>query len=319
MDGLNKVERLQETLHQYTIREVPDDLDPWPSMQDRLARATSPQGNVKPTPWPVSMRTTLSVAGRRAQRHRGLRLSLPMLLVVIMGAATLGLAIFASLKITNPGASGGSEFVPAGKVRHIMLSTDHEGQASYNGTATVTTGTIEVWLANGPDNYLQRTSYRDYGSDNSKPQTTEVWVQDNMLYTMIPDDKVVLWQPWSFAPIYAPDPNRISDLLKEPNARIISDTIMDGRKVVVIEVPSLIGHHQEWIDKDTNRAFQWRDVDTQVGVNPTTDTAKIVVDELVDASTLAPNFFEFKLPEGYTLQERIMPTPVSTPTTIVAP
>jgi hypothetical protein len=211
--------------------------------------------------------------------------------------------------------------VPAGKVRHIVLNNDREGQVTYNGATEITTGTNEVWLANSRNDLLQRTHYQGYGSgsDSSTSQTTEVWVQDGKLYTMIPDEKVVVWNPWPYPSIYAPDPSRISSLLKQPNAHVISDSVMDGRHVVVVDVPNPVGDHQEWIDKDTNRAFQWKDEITQAGANPITDTTKIVVDELVDASTLPPNFFQFVLPQGYTLQERVMPTPVDTPTAAVTP
>lgn len=246
---------------------------------------------------------------------RRMNVSVPMAMIVILGLALVSLEL-----ITNNngwrlslGTNASSDFVPAGKVRHIVISK----------VAEPMTGTIEFWYANGPNNLLQRARWLDYGvsgAGNGKPKTAEGWVVDGKTYVMIPADKVVLWTPGTFPAYLAPDPNHpniISNMLQQPNARIISDTVMDGRNVVVIGVASPSEDDQTWIDKDTQRPFQWRYVLKQGPGRNDITTEKLVVYELMDANTLPPDFFKFTLPEGYKLVERQIPTP--TPTAVSTP
>jgi hypothetical protein len=334
---------VRNVLKEYAEADMPKGNDPWPAIRERLqpgilqpATASSPipaVSDLLQPQIPASPRVgrTAIVRGigikpsAAGAQHRGLKLSLPMALVMILGAVTLGLAVFESIKIATPGATQGSEFVPAGKARHIVINTKREEEGPDKiGVGVPTTGTIEVWYANGRNNLLQHTRFLDYGAGNSRSTTSEVWVQDNTMYTTVPDDKVVLWQPWTVAPVYAPnglygpDPNLISKVLQQPNARIISDTVMDGRDVIVIGFASPDEDSQWWIDKDAHRPFQWREASIQGG-HTVISTEKMVLDELVGINTLPPDFFEFKLPEGFRLVQRKIPTPLSTPVPTVTP
>jgi hypothetical protein len=258
----------------------------------------------------------------RAQK-RELSFSLSMLMVLIVSVAAVGLAIIAGISTAPPSDRGDEEFVPAGKVRHIVLDRRIEGDLSKASDILLPlTGTIDLWYAKGRNGINHHVYYNDYNRRTGKTKTSEIWVVDGTMYTPITDEERVLWQPWSYDPIYAPNANLISNLLQQPNARIISDTVIDGRNTVVISWPDSSGEQQQWwIDKDTNRPYQWRAILAPPGSDHSgvISIVEIVVDEVLDADTLPPDFFKFKLPEGFRLVERVIPTPRSTPGATVTP
>jgi hypothetical protein len=245
-----------------------------------------------------------------------------MLSVLLVSVAAAGVAIFVGIKPAQPSAGGDSDFVPAGKVRHIVIERRLEGDASkVSDVLRPVTGTIEAWYSNGPKSMLQHVFYNDYDAQTGKTKRSEVWVEEGTMYTQVLEKKVVLWQAWPYDPVYAPNPNLARDLLQQPNSRVISDTVIDGRNTLVISWPDSSGENQWWIDKDTNRAYRWQVIlaqDTTPGSGDfsTISIEEIVVDEVVGADTLPPDFFRFKLPEGFRLVEREMPPPHSSPGTV---
>ncbi len=312
MAELNNIKRLRETLEEYAKIEVPDDLDPWAKMHSRLVGITPSTGKIESARLDADKK--LSSARRRGER-RMLRPGFSMLPIMIVGVTLLMLGVFAATRVAEPGASKGYEFVPVGMVRHLVVNSRQVGlgpDPEKSDVGAPITSTIEVWFANAPKDYLIRTHFAHYNGPG-EPKISEGWELNDMLYIADPEEKIVLWQSWPYPSVYAPNPDFLSNWLQQPNARIISDTVMDGRPMTVIEVDSGTDEkNQRWVDKETNRVLQWRDITTD-----SINTAKVTVDELLDANTLAPDFFEFKLPEGYTLQERILPStliPVASPT-----
>ncbi len=215
----------------------------------------------------------------------------------------------------------GDAFVPTGNVRHIILVGS---QTITDTTGKATTEEVhreEFWLAPGQNHYLMRS-----------------YVPQSGVWTLLDDDSYYEYDPqngdtvtrYSFDPKYqasvVPDPNIITDTLQMPGARSLGETIWNGRRALLIELsndsagtdeavgakgtPSGSNGTQEadsspvnmyWIDLETNQILQV-EIITVDGDGQTRDVHNYIeLDELIDRSSLPPEYFTFELPPGASL------------------
>jgi hypothetical protein len=283
----------------------------------------------KSAPWPPGL-----------FRRGGLRLSL-------VGAG-VGLAMVALLVVSVFLSGGGSatpsteelmrEFVPPGKVRHLVI------EHTYSSTSLLDPGvtfqpsgvvTQNVWLTNGPSHLLMYTTFT---TNNPETSTPAMWVTNDAVYDYkAGSTTTVLKYPYNpdYAARYTPDTKIITSWLELPNSSIVGYSTLQGRPVVEIattaEKPATIPtpdrklkthaaqDDQVWLDTQTYQMVKLHRVTTQVqgafSGRVDTQVYNLIVDELQDASDFPPDFFEFKLPEGAGVYDGVDPfaQPTATP------
>jgi hypothetical protein len=214
-------------------------------------------------------------------------------------------------------------FLPAGKVRHLILTGTH---TTGDGGQTTETHREEFWLTRGESHPLMR-------NEVTVPVTTMTWLDDNAYYEYQPENNQVrkYRDGVRYLAAVVPDPEFLTKTLQMDNARLVGDDTLDGRPVVIITVsnngtsdPTPPSESKSsattttvtyWIDRQTMQVLQVSQVVTPPtsSTNPVGKTVnKVVLNELLDRSTLPPDFFEFTLPPGATLIEE--DTAPSTPT-----
>jgi hypothetical protein len=146
------------------------------------------------------------------------------------------------------------------------------------------------------------------------PVSATNWLDDNGYYEYIPSQGSEVHK-YPYDPKYLaaviPDPEIVTETLKEPNAHIAGNEVLNGRFALVIEVPgqtvsargtALATTTKYWIDTKTNQLLQIESVTTIAGglqQGPTERTVnKLVLDELKDRSEFPADFFTFMLPPG---------------------
>jgi peroxiredoxin len=236
-----------------------------------------------------------------------------------------------------------ANFVPAGKVRHILVTVRNESDVPANPTSTVSR---DIWFANG-DNHLLMRYTADQTDWSRVPVETgieiygapprEVWLTDDALYVHkraesgpFPAANVVLKYPYDpdYLATYGPNPDAMADLQKRyPEAQVVENTVLDGHPVVKVvhrpatgqasttgtpganDRPQAARTTTYWIDTETGQ-YRRVEVVTQAeasqgnAMQAFTSTLQIERDEVLDAAYAGPGYFEFKLPEGATLLER---------------
>ncbi|HET6312292.1 MAG TPA: redoxin domain-containing protein [Chloroflexia bacterium] len=236
-----------------------------------------------------------------------------------------------------------ADFVPAGKVRHIVVTLRNESDVPTDPTRIVSR---DIWFANGDNHLLMRytADQTDWSLVPVEPGISvygaaprEVWLTDDALYVHktgepgpSPAANVVLKYPYDpdYLTTYGPNPDALADLQKRyPEAQVVENTVLDGHPVVKVlhragtgQAPAAgtPGSNSQspfartttyWIDTETGQ-YRRVEVVTQAeaaqgnAMQTFTGTLRIERDEVLGAEQAAPGYFEFKLPEGATFIER---------------
>jgi hypothetical protein len=224
-------------------------------------------------------------------------------------------------------ASAASSFVPAGKIRHIVVT--HSDDVSGSGGAT----TDEVWLANGRSHLLMWKPATVAPGGQSLPYGGAVLINDEAIWRFKPDGmsvtKLAFYDGALSMDAFLPNQAAVDKLLHDPQTTVLGADTLQGRDVVVIEghVGSFVSgspleialgrskgydtaqhDYKLWIDTRTYQIVQEQHYITWEGTGPTghhkiTDTKLITKDEVVDASSVSADLFTFKLPAGATLTD----------------
>ncbi len=154
------------------------------------------------------------------------------------------------VSVSQPSDKEFTPFVPAGKVRHIVVDYITE----YTGVVQpASSQSVEVWLANGQEHLLMRKITQTVGAP---PQyQSEFVVNDEAAWYYNPavvvtydgsttlsdrqnDDGAVGYRmdysPEFLAP-YVPDPGIISDLLEQSNTQVTGNGTLDDRPYELVE------------------------------------------------------------------------------------
>ena len=327
---------VRSVLKEYIEAEMPDKKDPWPAIKALLPSAYSesastttpgfPSGAVQPVP-------TVALPGRRSFKFNA-----AMVLVAMLGLAGLTTVLIMAIRQPNVnpvpvlGTTGG-EFLPAGMVRHMVLTgtVTTDGSALGGPVETTQQHHEEFWLTQGQNHPLMRDIV-------TVPISATNWLDDSGYYSYEPaKDNTVSWSkydPQLLAPLL-PDPEIITKTLQIPNTHLVGNGSLDGRPVVVISsddpnslrpaptstatkgVTSYMNTVVTyWIDSETNQLLQYSLENTtvrgaQVGLIEKT-VNKIALDELLPRSAFPEDFFDFKLPEGTVMFNMETPTPERT-------
>ncbi|MDQ3705242.1 MAG: zf-HC2 domain-containing protein [Chloroflexota bacterium] len=324
------------------------------------------------SPGPVTQEAVreLSTAGARSQVRVGdysrsgwSRIARSGVSAILAAGLVLGLALFwsglpgrAPVKPPLLGISASPEatlianeaianFVPPGKVRHIVV-TESSGTSVEGLFPQPTSVSREIWFANGNNHLLMHLTASDdvwaaipeeVGMSLHGAGPREIWLSDDALYLHFTGDEdvrpvanVVLKYPYDpdYLKMYGPNPDALSKLLdRNPEARVLGNTWIDNHPVVKVVVESRLGQpgatpvpgevtseepsrtRTFWIDAETGqyrRAEAVTRAPRQPGGSLEVFTSTIVIerDELLDASQVQPDYFDFKLPEGANLIER---------------
>jgi hypothetical protein len=236
-----------------------------------------------------------------------------------------------------------AEFVPVGKVRHIVITERGESNVAADPPVTVSR---DIWFGNGTNHLVMHyTAVQNRWSFVPvKPGISvygaaprEGWLTDDAVYVHVkgeedihPAANVVLKYPYdsSYLMRFGPNPNAVSDLQERYHkAQLIEVTVLDNHPVRKVVVDHSTEQTSETSAPGTDQSSQtsrvatyWIDVVTgqyrrseTVTKSPLgsdgemrvfTSTMSIEREELLDASQLEPGYFDFKLPEGATLIER---------------
>jgi hypothetical protein len=181
-----------------------------------------------------------------------------------LAAALVAAFLFSTMLTPSPGSRGGgpsggnSDFLPAGKVRHIVYQTRSQAVGTVTPTAHggseqdyLITTTREIWLTAGKDHPLM------FSLDKYSGCCAEGWslVDDEGVWTYIPPvtsapsvgpTPAVRNIPWenkvfktSYDPLhlqgYLPDRSLLDELLQQPNATQTGNDSVNGRDALVVE------------------------------------------------------------------------------------
>jgi hypothetical protein len=216
-------------------------------------------------------------------------------------------------------------FVPAGQVRHLVISATTDSTVA---DARTFTSTEEVWLANGERHLLLRKTAPAPFPDVLIGEQ-RVWVHqppENTVYQLAYDPR--------FLAEYVPNQQLIGQLLQHSGTRLAGTTTLNGREVLVLErvterppadlpLGDDVIDARLWIDPQTYRVVQWQSINRQVlggrftGKEDTT-TRTITLDEVRDAGQFPAELFTFTLPPGTQLKPVENPA-IATPTPLRRP
>jgi cytochrome c biogenesis protein CcmG/thiol:disulfide interchange protein DsbE len=215
---------------------------------------------------------------------------------------------------------GGEQFLPAGKVRHMVFTKVYASQAKNEPPQSAEQNHEEFWIVSGKSHPLMRSYV-------SVPITAWTWIDEDYLYEYEPaQGKYVTQQPYdpTILTHILPDPDVISRTLHQSPDAQVSDEILDGRPVTKIVITSntpanltqlpgggstyTADRITSWIDKQTYQLLQFEGVITTTGGLKDgfveKQLLKITVNELVNRSELPDDYFTFKLPPGAVLGEQ---------------
>jgi outer membrane lipoprotein-sorting protein len=292
-----------------------------PTMQPQSQMAAQEQGWIGSIPF----------RGRRREPSRGFRLVFQGLALALVMVTVLWLSFL--LSGGDRAAKPQESFVPAGKVRHLVISHSVADTVYPVGSATVYTNTTsrteDVWLTNGKSHLLGKTSI-----DSPEMQRQYVWVEEDSVYDYTPGlftgprgDEIVrevYKYPYDPRHLELYVPNDMNYLLTMPDAVIVGEDTLDGRPVTMVESiaekpeplpPPDAGKENRqvfdyrlWVDKETGQVLQRQHTMTSIE-GPRTGqvtifTFRVVKNELLEATAFPPDFFTFKLPEGAKVLEK---------------
>jgi hypothetical protein len=340
-------QRLTRTLQEYATQAVPDNLDPWPAIRERISETIPAQAPEEPLPGRKSRAVQPAAKWRKSAALGGLVVSL-----ATIAALVLLVAMASSNRTAAPVVEDAKgPFVPEGMVRHIVMTdTTVQRQPGAKKDPPPTSAHWDMWYVNGAKHLLMYSVYSwENILDNSIQVTTRTtWVEDGAVYEYMqepasaastPSNSAATVSKYPYSPYWLgslqPDPQIISDLLRLPNSRIAGNAIIDGRPAVeIISVPPdkydtqhVVSHsqaeHRYWVDTTAHRIVQRQLVTRQItGPQPgleITDTIKVVLYELKKESAFPPDFFQFKPPDGVKVVEKDNPYASPSPTVLAVP
>jgi hypothetical protein len=326
---------VRSVLKEYIEAGVPDEKDPWPAI-----RAMLPQAHASDATTPITGQATETVAaqpqGYAPASARRFRVNGAMALVALLMVAGLTVLFVATRQpnvqpVPLSAIPLRSEFLPAGMVRHMVLTGSYTvDQSALNKPVTTTEQhREEFWLAQGQTHPLMKDVV-------TVPISATNWLDDNAYYSYEPaKGNEISWGPYNPQLLVSvlPDPEIITNTLQMQNAHLVGNDTLNGRPVVVITVGDVatpaatptakVGSSYKnkvvtyWIDRETNQVLQYSIETTTVGgaqsglVERTVN--KIALDELLPRSAFPADFFNFTLPEGTVFYNGLTPTPAITP------
>lgn len=309
---------------------------------------------VRPLSGPRPQATPRAIASPRAQasrrgwfelggRARGLAtgaVRLSVLVVVVLGMAVLwrgGLRPSTGTTVTSIGPVGPTrphaelmrEFLPPGKVRHLIVEHSYfpvPGDDPNHRPQPVT-GRQEVWLANGPEHPVLRTHAdlpaNAYSLVHPIPASDGLWtVPVASLSALIDQDYIyenlegtqIMKHPFTsrYLVPFLPSDGALTGFLYESICRVTGYTTLRGRPVTLLEdltpVPPVVKHPPNRkepnhyvvntyaaMDTGTRQLVQARRVTTfitgRLSGQQATNTYDLLADELKDESEFPPDFF----------------------------
>ena len=269
-----------------------------------------------------------------------------VLLIVVLGMAVLwrgGLRPSANSSVVaptelpppRPFSELLSEFLPPGKVRHLIIEHSYTPvvDPAVGGSPQVTKGLQEVWLTAGEEHPLMRSvsqmSANLYSITDSVGRPDGFWtvpvlghsvlIDDDHIFETLPDDEKVVRHPftWRYLSPFLPSDGGFQGFIYESLTRVSGFTTLRDRPVVLLEdispVPPVVkrapnerepdhfvANTYAAIDTQTRQLIQARRVITYItgkysGLQAT-NTYDLVVDEMKDLNEYPPDFFTFKAP-----------------------
>jgi hypothetical protein len=314
-------ESIRQTLEEYAMTKVPEDLKPWTRIRT-LAQATVQTGQAQPQK--MLPRNIIVASNRGAERNRhfafGVLIAFAAALVVIVSALFLNSGTQpVSAEVLLQKAEDASALVPQGFVRHMVIDLTESSRVTGFEEQSYS---YEVWLSNGQSHLLLRKKGPAQGRDLLVGEDA-VWDYNPLRFPGIvrksaykPDDQQ------NFVPNYGLK----AEMLQLPGTHAVENSKLDGRDVLVIErtndavpgsgVPegdaSGVVLEKVWLDSRTYRVVQHqhaiREVENGVFSDKVdTGSSKIVLDELLPISVIPPDLFTYHVPANITVQEALDP------------
>ena len=311
---------VRSVLKEYIEGDMPNGKNPWPAISAKLPTANGNSAAL------AEVETERQQPGRTVTLpgRRGFRLNIAMALVAVLALAGLTAVFIAArqrgvnlgLPLASSGTPTGSEFLPTGMVRHIVLtgSLEMDGTALGGTVETTEKHHEEFWLTQGQSHPLMKDVV-------TAPISATNWLDDSGYYEY-ESSKVAqvvrsAYDPQLLAALL-PDPEIVTKTLQLPNAHLVGNDTLDGRPAVVIAVPSNdtasatpsakpgTTHKNTvttyWIDRNTNQLLQATIEITTVGgsqnglIDKTVN--KIALDELLPRSAFPADFFTLQATGG---------------------
>lgn len=338
--GESRKQLIARTLQERAAQVIPDASDRWPVVLGKMQQAQSPSSRaatyaasetsaVGPQPHIIAL-TAQSIGTRtkgRTARAYGLIAACLSVLTVLVLALLFG-AISSILSPPSASAAdllqraqAANTFVPAGKVRHLVVSTTENSRATNFSDIT---SSYEVWLTNGVTHLLLRKQGPGEG--------TSLVVGEDSVWDYNP-----VWRPgvvrtYAYDPTalknFVPNVALVDQMLQMPNVRVVQNAKLEGRSVLLVEQtgeapiggpvsqgnPHGILSYRLWLDSATYQVLQHqhalREVENGVFSDKVdTGLSRIVLDEVKDSSQFPPDLFTVQVPPGAELQTVTGPTP----------
>jgi hypothetical protein len=310
---------VRSVLKEYIEGDMPERKDPWTAIEARLTQAKTDGGGSTASAFtpsqPRTERTAALPGGRGLRVNVNAAMALVALLTVVGVIWMLAVSNRPDVNITHtPAAPPSGEFLPAGWVRHMVLTgtLTIDGSALGGPVETTEQHHEEFWLAQGQSHPLMRDVV-------TVPISATNWLDDNGYYEYEPaKGDQITWSAYDpqVLPLILPDPGIFTKTMQMPNARLVGEDTLDGRSVTVIEVPGStpaqgtpsakdgLVHKDSvttyWIDRQTSQLLQVSGVITTVGgsqnglVSRTLN--KTAVDELLPRDSFPADFFTSGVP-----------------------
>jgi hypothetical protein len=309
-----------------------------PARRAQVRPLSSPRPQAKPRAQPPR-RGPFELGGRARGLAMGV-VRLSVLVVVVLGMAVLwrgGLRPSTGTTITSIGPVGPTrphaelmrEFLPPGKVRHLIVEHSYSPVPGDdpNHRPQPITGRQEVWLANGREHPILRTQAdlpaNAYSLMKPIPASDGLWtVPVASLSALIDEDYIyenlegtqIMKHPFTsrYLVPFLPSDGALTGFLYESLCRVTGYTTLRGRTVTLLEdlspVPPVVKRAPSRnepnhfvvntyaaLDTSTRQLVQARRVTTfitgKLSGQQATNTYDLLVDELKDASEFPPDFF----------------------------
>lgn len=335
MNGSRK-QLIAQTLHERAIRDVPDAMVSWPAALARIqqatrnnnSRSTFSAGNANDLKMPtqatslVVQKTSTRIKSHIILAYSAIAICLLLTAALMLSSLsdTLSPPSLASAAELLQKAQTANNFVPAGKIRHLVISNT---ASSIVTNFADETSTYEVWLTNGATHLLLRKKGPGNNTDLLVGEDS-VWDYNPTLYPSIvrnyPYDPKMLKN-------FVPNSNIVDQMLQLPNTHVVQNATLDGRPVLLIEQtgeakvgsapdqvnPQGILSYRIWLDKTTYQALQHQHALREVRDGVFTDKvdtglSKIMLDEMKDSSDFPADLFTFEIPDGATIKAVTGPT-----------
>jgi hypothetical protein len=234
--------------------------------------------------------------------RRGLAGSLSLAMIAVLAVALLvarnPARSVSAAELIAKAERHAAEVVPPGKIRHIVRElVDVENGQTYKAVD-------EVWLAEGDGHLMLWQPARRAQPGFSMLNPLDPWLVNNEHVWSFRSDINTLYRAPFDACALSPaewvgDPQFLAEIRASENLMLVGEEELDGRRYSIVQFYDT----RLWVDPQTGQIVQTSSVvDFEGGHGES--TARVVVDELIDAADAPPGLFSFQQPAGSTLVEQ---------------